>query len=489
MFRRWATLCFLLVVVTASTHSAGPPGLQNLSANGQYSVELSRTPEKTILISVFELSKENKSLHWSRPVDWEEEDRGWVPTFLEIKPLVSNDGKTVVMRDENSPNPKGDLFIYGRSEGDDHHIRLFDRPDLTSARRPEDFPGPQRSVRDMRNTSYMFMGALLDFIVDEEKSYAVWFGQTDRWALISLDTFKLTLVDDPEKISRLNEIARHKALELISEHQPSSLRRILTTLQQRISRIYPSAAPAYRRNYMTVETSAAYLFLTWRKQSGDKIYIEHLLGFPSEGIERGMFMREASLDINYEAKGGERLLGDYLLSRWNGETNREMLPREMHLLLPQDSARYLGAIHLDFQLPIQVPRTNSGVLWTYLIPARLPVGQTNTSADVITFSTSLQYGVDQSGGPPIGPQGSANFRLLTSGDYRLKMIWDRHALPGTWRTNIYAAMPGDYESSETSTITVKPGQVTEHISLVCTNRLGTAADYLEDDRQANVKKK
>ena len=70
---------------------------------------------------------------------------------------------------------------------------------------------------------------------------------------------------------------------------------------------------------------------------------------------------------------------------------------------------------------------------------------------------------------------------LTPGDYRFKLIWERHPAR-TWRTNFYAAIPGDYESLETKPITVKAGETMENIPLACTNRLGGPEVYEADDR-------
>src|SRR5437868_14970253 len=117
MLRDWPAIILLLIGVNISVSSAGPPGTEFLSANGRYSVELSRTPDNRVLISVFKSSKEGKILDWSRAVNLEENYRGWGPGVYEAKPFITNDGNTVLLRDESAPDLKRDIRIHARAAG------------------------------------------------------------------------------------------------------------------------------------------------------------------------------------------------------------------------------------------------------------------------------------------------------------------------------------------------------------------------------------
>ena len=52
-----------------------------------------------------------------------------------------------------------------------------------------------------------------------------------------------------------------------------------------------------------------------------------------------------------------------------------------------------------------------------------------------------------------------------------------HPASGFWRTNMYTAVAGDYESAESGAIMVRAGETVRDISIVCTNRIGDAKAY------------
>src|SRR5688500_4985902 len=89
----------LIIVLFLTSLSAAAPANTFTSANNQISVELSLTPEKEILVAIFQTTNDTKALHWSRAIKWEEPDHGWSSwnsTSVEgVKALVTNDGNTV----------------------------------------------------------------------------------------------------------------------------------------------------------------------------------------------------------------------------------------------------------------------------------------------------------------------------------------------------------------------------------------------------------
>ena len=487
MSRRLAAILLLFLTALNLSHAAFPLAPQFISANKQYSVELSRIPENKILVAVFDISKEAKTLHWSRQIEWQElHPFANGPIVHEIKALVTNDGSTVVLRDYQGSEAKNGIRIMRQGAEDDRVVRPFDRNDLTGVKPPESFPPEKRHVREMRwGTSYLSLSALVDFIVDDENSYALWFGQTDQWLLTSLKDGKESLVQDATMLARLNSLARAKAEELILEHQPPPLRKMLSAIKDLATFVSSGQRPFYH-SYLPGDTAAAYLFLTTRRDNAARQYIDGLLNYPSPGTGHGHPMLDEGLRIDCLVTFSERLIGDFLLSRWSGETNREALPRETYLLLPQDSFRHLGTIKVDFKLPMPLPSTNAGILWTYAIPARLSSDKWPKSDEVLAFNTHLsQLGhMRLPRSNSFGPEGTMIIRGLTPGDYRIKLIWERNPPVRTWHTNSYTAISGDYESVETKPITVKAGEIVENIPLACTNRLGSPTVYEADDRWA-----
>src|SRR6185503_17726527 len=120
MSRASAALLLLILAAPALSRAAVSRGNQFVSANQQYSVELSRTPEDKVLVAVFDISKEPKALHWSRAIEWQPPHPFWTSPgsgVYEIKALVTSDGATVVLRDHyNTSGDKNGIRFLRRAE-------------------------------------------------------------------------------------------------------------------------------------------------------------------------------------------------------------------------------------------------------------------------------------------------------------------------------------------------------------------------------------
>jgi hypothetical protein len=449
------------------------------SATGRYSVELTRNAEGKVLVAVFQHTNNVKTLSWSKPINWEDPFAGWWSgvnaAIVQIRALVTEDGKAVVLRDSgaNAPDDRNGVRIVGLGVNEDHRHRLdtFDRAELTG-RATGGYPALRRGV------AYYSAAALLDFIIDEENVYAIYFGQTDQWLLISLKDFRETIVRDEEQLRHLNKLAREKAEKLVLEHQPTPLRRAVSTVEEQLGKIFPSLAPHQLRRWMDTDIAPAYLFLAARKKGSDKAYIENLVTFPAQGVQHQNLAGAWPMRFTFTRVAAERLIGDFLLARWNGETNRQAIPMDTYLMIPDEPLTYLGIIRGSIKLPIKIPN-NGGNMWAYLIPSRVRVGKWNESSDVILFVLSLNQGRGPNNMLP--NEGEIVFKAILPGEYRVKFVWERHPASGFWRTNMYTAAPGDYESTESSPITVKAGETVRDISILCTNRIGDATAYEEDD--------
>ena len=188
-------------------------------------------------------------------------------------------------------------------------------------------------------------------------------------------------------------------------------------------------------------------------------------------------MRER-IELDFSVSHSERLIGDFLWSRWNGDTNREILAREMYQLLPQDTYRYLGCVEFKLLFPVDIPSTNTGTLWAYLIPADVPPEEWDQASDLITFQSSLSYRPFRPGvSATLGREGKVDIRALTPGEYRAKFIWERNTpAAGMWgRTNVYLGTTNDYQSILTQPITIKAGETIKNISVSITNLIGTTS--------------
>jgi hypothetical protein len=482
-------LARILLLAALFKTLAAAPG-EFTSANGRYSVQLTSSSPGELLVAVFQRTNEIKTLSWSKRINWQVPNPGSIGMTQWLKALVTDAGNTVILRDWGAPQEKNGVRIIGRDKTADHELHPYDRTELTGAqpRVPERENRPlYPNYPKLRNgVSYYHIAALLDFVIEEEDSYAIWFGQTDQWLLLSLKDFNETIVKDEKQIVRLNNLARDIAERRVLEHQPSPVRRAIRVVQGEVAKIFPSLRQSQQRIWMTADTTPAYLFLAARKQSSDKKFVENLIALKSPGPQQAQSVGGNPIRFTLIPMGSEKVLGDFLLARWNGITNRESFSMETHILVPDEPLTYLGLIRTTLQLPIGIP-DKAGIIWTYLIPARLAPGKWVNNSEVIPSSLQLsdvappfrtgQYG-DKS-----EPQDIAIvFKGIEPGEYRLKFIWERHPTTSMWRTNMYTAVPGDYESLESKPFLLKAGETIQDLSVICTNRIGDPKAYEEDDR-------
>jgi len=105
-------LTMLLLLCALGRASLGAAGAA-VSANGGFAVELSRTPEEKLLVGVFEVAKEHKTLSWSRAVEWQFDNQRSGSVVYEVRPHVTGDDEKVILREYYRTTTNG-LKIVGR---------------------------------------------------------------------------------------------------------------------------------------------------------------------------------------------------------------------------------------------------------------------------------------------------------------------------------------------------------------------------------------
>lgn len=443
------------------------PGTEFASEDRQFFVELSRTPEDEVLVAVHQSTNKVKELRWSRKVKIERKHSWPSPQVDDVKPLITNDGNTVVLRTTDTTAETNAIYIVRRPVPDVHTIDPFGRHELTGT------TNSQVNVGMMRmGTSYLHVSCLLDLMVEEMNSYALWFGQTDKWLLISLDDFKTSVVTDPKVMVTVNKLAQVKARELALLHQPPRLRRILSRLQNSIAEYIPSLGTASTRPHMHRDVIGAYMFLAARRQSSDLPLIEGLVNHHTDGLQRAHGHIDDNFVVNLNISHPERLVGDFLLGQWQGETNREFRLMPTYYLLPQDTHRYLGSAKFKVEFPVPVQSTNTSYLWAYFIPADIAATKWEESDELIAFTVPLQTFSGRTSSELLGSEARVNVYGLSPGDYRAKFVWERARPAGVWRTNVYLGTVGDFESGQSPVINVKAGEIIKEVAVGVTNRVG-----------------
>jgi hypothetical protein len=202
-----------------------------------------------------------------------------------VKALVTNDGAKVVLRDYR--DAKNGVRVVGREGTPELSLKPFADTNLT-ATAPTPVPltpgGWVRANREdrRRGISYWTIPALLDFLLDNEH-YAMWFGQTDKWYLVSLDKGTGEQVQDEQRLKELNRVAHDKAEALILEDQPTALRNLIGTIRNKAAKLVPSLGRTHKF-HMSAETKTAYLFVAARRIASDRHYVEGLLTVPYQVI-------------------------------------------------------------------------------------------------------------------------------------------------------------------------------------------------------------
>ncbi len=204
---------------------------------------------------------------------------------------------------------------------------------------------------------------------------------------------------------------------------------------------------------------AAADFLGTMKNPEDRQVIESLLAdtsFYTRPVNKwkGEFIR-------YDASSPKRSRAESILAQWDGR--------------PRDIYYYLGTVEGTLKLHAP-PKAGDRWLCIYLIPGE--VIKDNWYAEVPIHRITY-YFWKYSFHNKKWPTGNIPFRIqgVTPGRYRVKAVWDK-AQPYNFGDNYIKGPPqkGDYQSIDSTVITVDAGKTVDNITIDCTHKVTNATD-------------
>ncbi len=490
-------VCFALWIPTAiPAHAAVvAPDVTDRSQNGRFSVDINSTAPNEIIVAMQRHEGEVTFLSWSKKVPWNGANAA-ITAFPWIRRYVSNDGKTVVLYNQQYRNESWTWVTK-----DAEPVRHFGYG-LRQMLGWEVETGAFRSP-------FMSESGLLQFLYEEEGVHALWFPTVNKWLTIDLATGGLRRPDSnlaevlttlpmnapktdvwmkppsEDLVRKLNAEATRRSLEAVRRHQPSAIKAMLKPVHEKIGALIPSLKPSGQlRSALLPGAYAGYIFLARHKVPEAESYIRKLLELPFESSSTYATFRP---NPEFGILSQERLLGDLALRLWNDEKiDASSGPTEPFARsVNARRQKYLGGVAGRVQLPMVRPDTKPGALWVYLIPAEVKPGAWAKSRDIIPLFGQLDLGAAFVAGPGrFGPpQFDAveyRFETIQPGKYRLKAVWDRRA-PLAELGGRALPEPGDYESAESEPFTIAAGSSHSGPLLQCTNRVGQAETYYAAD--------
>ena len=457
-------LAVLLITRTHFSAYAAPAG-PITSENKLFTVDASPTEELgQILVAVHRLDGEKKSLYWSKKAPWSNSS---MVGGLYIRKSISNDGNYAIIQ----PAFGNDWALIRK----DASPVFYDKWKIHNA--------AGTNVMD-RTDSVLWHGstAPMEFFLEAQQVYAVWFSVADKWVTINLSSGELS-APNAELTNLLTAEATRRSLAAARAHQPNLIKSMLRPARSWIGEWIPAASPPPQASiFAQPELYSGYLFLAHRKVPDAEPYLRKLLEYPF--LMRYTHTAYLSPPV-FTVRSHERELADRAFRIFNDLPVDP--PRSRHMGFDfrteiDKPSHYLAGITGSVQLPIVVPSTNAGNVWIYAIPAHYKPGKWSPDDKGVV---PLLCGFESPPGLPSNLEIEFDYiqyglHSLTPGEYRVKAIWDRRA-PFAKRDEFGIAEPGDYESAESAAIKVAAGAVVNLPTLDCTNRVGGASSYYAAD--------
>lgn len=174
--------------------------------------------------------------------------------------------------------------------------------------------------------------------------------------------------------------------------------------------------------------------------------------------------------IQYISSSRNRLLAEQILANWDGRpTDRQLWPSLRQPLY------YLGKVEGAVSLP-QTDTPKEAALWIYLVPASVPKEQWHKKPPVQHLVTNVTDYSFRNFDLEFTAKFPFAISAVTPGQYRIKAVLDK-TKPLSKRTDsIYVPRPGDYQSLDSTVITIEAGKTVDNITIDCTHEVANAAD-------------
>lgn len=220
----------------------------------------------------------------------------------------------------------------------------------------------------------------------------------------------------------------------------------------------------------------AYEFLGELKKPEDRCLIEKLLS--DENFTQYLSLSNTKSPkadkrvyrlVRCISSSSRRLLAEQILANWDGRptTNRQTSYRQ--------PLYYLGKVEGTVSLP-QTDNPKEATLWLYLVPTSIPKDQWHKKPLVQYLVTNFTDYTLRKVDLDFKEKLPFIIAAVTPGQYRIKAVLDK-TKPLSKRTeSIYVPQPGDYQSLDSTIITVEAGKTIDNITIDCTHEVANAAD-------------
>lgn len=220
-----------------------------------------------------------------------------------------------------------------------------------------------------------------------------------------------------------------------------------------------------------------YKFLGKLKKPHDRHLIEKLLSDekfvqvgrqlrtvrPSSAASPSMYHLE-----RYYSSSSNRLLAEQILANWDGRpTDRQASFRR--------PLCYLGKVEGTVSLP-KTDNPKEAALWLYLVPTSVPQDQWHKKPPIqhlvanFTDYSFRNFDLEFTNKFPF------TVSAVTPGQYRIKAVLDK-TKPLSKRTDsIYVPRQGDYQSMDSTVITIEAGKTVDNITIDCTHEVTNTVD-------------
>jgi len=218
----------------------------------------------------------------------------------------------------------------------------------------------------------------------------------------------------------------------------------------------------------------AYEFLGKLKRPEDRHLIEKLLldehftqylslsNVKSPKVDKRVYRLIRCISSSYG-----RLLAEQILANWDGRptTNRQPSYRQ--------PLYFLGKVEGTVSLP-QTDNPKEAALWLYLVPTSIPENQWHEKPLVQYLVANFADYSFRNFDLEFKEKLPFTIAAVTPGQYWIKAVLDKTKPLSKRNDSIYVPRPGDYQSMDSTVITVEAGKTVDNITIDCTHKVSNA---------------